>query len=77
MKKYEIEQSLIEIVSKICRCDKSEITVDKTRDEIRNWDSFAHINIIMLSEAELGIIVPIEEIANIKSIKDIVRYAKN
>ena len=77
MMNNDIERSLIEIVSKVCRCDRNEITVDKPRDQIKNWDSFAHINIIMLSESELGILIPIEEIANIKSIRDIIKYAKS
>lgn len=73
----DIERSVKEIVAKVCRCDINDISADTSRSEVKNWDSFAHINIVMMAESQLGISIPIEKIADIKSIRDIVKYAKN
>jgi acyl carrier protein len=51
--------------------------VDETSDmnNIPNWDSLKTLQMIMALDEE-GITIPLEKIAKIKSISDLINYAK-
>lgn len=51
--------------------DSLEITDKTTSDDIDGWDSFMHINLISMIEAEFGVNFDITQIESFKSVGDI------
>jgi acyl carrier protein len=45
---------------------------DMTADDVQNWDSLTHIDMIMLIEEEFGIRVPTRAITTMKNVGDLV-----
>ncbi|MBD8840705.1 MULTISPECIES: acyl carrier protein [Paenibacillus] len=60
-----------EIVSKILEVPISEINIDSKKEDFEKWDSLNQLNLIMELEAEFAVSIPMEEIANINSLKAI------
>jgi acyl carrier protein len=69
-----MEDKILEIASKVLGLNKNSLTLESNRDDIYEWDSLAHLNLIAEIEEELNIIVPFEEIENIYYLKDFLKY---
>lgn len=69
-----MEDKILEIASKVLGLSKDSLTIESNRDDIYEWDSLAHLNLIAKIEEELNIIVPFEEIENIYYLKDFLEY---
>jgi len=69
-----MENKIIEIAAIIFKVDKTEISINTTREEVGTWTSFAHIALIGRLEESLGLIVPIEEVPKIKKLSDFLNY---
>jgi len=52
------------------------VTRDTTRQNTEQWDSLRHLQIIAGLEEEFGIDVPLENVAEILSVPDILRYVE-
>ena len=66
-----MQNKIIEIASAILEIDVNENT---TMKDVAKWDSIKTLQIIMALD-EADIIVPLEKIAKIKSIGDIINFA--
>ena len=66
------EEKIIKIVSSVLKIDADATTAKRNTD---TWDSLKTIQIIMSLDDE-GISIPIENIAKIKTVKDIIDFAK-
>lgn len=68
---------IMEKVTQVCRevfgDSGLEIVEDTTPEMVEQWDSFNHINLIMLLEEEFGINFSTKEIGMIGSIGHLVR----
>ncbi len=53
------------------------INSNTSKADIGQWDSLAHLNLIVELEDNLGITFSKEEIANIKSVQDILNFIEN
>ena len=49
-----------------------ELSVDMTRDDIPNWDSLRHVQVIEMLEREHNVRLSMDEMMEIQSVKDIV-----
>ena len=45
------------------------ITDDASSDNIENWDSLRHLNLILALEEEFGVSIPDEEVGNLVNYK--------
>jgi len=66
-----LEEGLLNIASEVL---KRDVDLDTKREDISEWDSFAHLMLVARVEEELGLIVPLEEVSNIRCLADFLRY---
>lgn len=66
-------KKLQEIFRDVFDQDDLEITAETTSNDIEDWDSFAQINLIIEIENEFNIKFDLEEINDLKSIKNILK----
>jgi acyl carrier protein len=65
----KIELSVQAIMSDVFGVDKELIDIESSQDDIDNWDSLNHLDLIVSLEEEFDIIFPIEDIGNLVSCK--------
>jgi len=56
---------------------KDEFNLDKKQEDYDNWDSFAHLNLITMTESKFDIVISIDETTSITSGKDLVECVKS
>lgn len=64
-------EKLMSLLSRVLKTDEDIITDDTTPDDLETWDSFNTLAMIMEIEKEFEVALPLEEVINIKSVKDI------
>jgi len=69
-----MEDIIFEIASKVLGVNKDSLTIESNRDDIYEWDSLAHLNLIAEMEERLNVTIPFEEIENIYYLKDFLKY---
>ena len=78
MIKYNIEDKIKEIVSEVIEVEKSNLNIDSGIGmELPEWDSFAHLQILMSVEDFFKIKFNVKEIQTLTSIKTIYRAVNN
>ena len=74
------EQEILSLCTKTLQSllgDESiELTMESTRGDIPDWDSFNYVNFIVVLEAELGIKFPVSDVESFETVGDIVSDAK-
>jgi len=65
-----MEERLIAIIATVLRVPVSRLTLESGPDNLAEWDSLAQINVISEIEAEFGVSIPIERVAEIRHIRD-------
>ena len=69
-----MEQKLISIVAAVLRVPTSTLTLETGPDDLQAWDSLAQINVVSEIEAEFLVSIPIEQVAEIRHIRDFLGY---
>ena len=69
-------QDFLNFVAGIMQVDPSEINEDTRFKEFKKWDSLMHMRLVMEIEEEYDTEIPIEEVPNIKTLKDFYQYTK-
>ena len=69
-----IRQRVFSVISKALDCDVKDIDMTTGLLRHRDWDSLAHISIIVGLEEEFQITVPDEEIESLNSVQSICDY---
>ena len=57
--------------------DPSSLSGDTAYGEIEEWDSIMHMRLVMEIEEEYDVDIPIDEIPNIRTLKDFYRYIES
>lgn len=52
--------------------DEGEVTAESTIDDVENWDSLGHLRVCMALEQRFGVKIPMEDIADLRSVPAIV-----
>ena len=69
-----MEDRLIALVAGVLRVPVSTLTLESGPNDLAEWDSLAQINVISEVEAEFGVSIPIERVAEIRHIRDFLPY---
>ena len=69
-------QDFINFVAKVMEVDPIELSGDTSYGQHEKWDSIMHMRLVMEIEDEYNKEIPIDEIPNIKTIKDFYNYIK-
>ena len=67
-----MEQKVIELLKRVF--ESTEITAESSQETIAEWDSMHQLSIAFEIESEFGVSLEPEELASLKSVKDIVQF---
>ena len=70
-------EKIQEIFRDVFDDDELIVTLNTVQDDLEDWDSFAQLNLVMAIEKEFDIKLRVNEIANIKSVNDIMKVIEN
>jgi len=73
----EIYKELTNIFEEVFDLDSVEINAETVADDIEQWDSFSHINLIMMIEMRFEIEFIQKEVIKFKNVGDIVECIKS
>ncbi len=76
MKQENIEKRIKNIIAKIFRVEVSAITEKSSVDNIENWDSLGHMNLILALEREFGVQFEAEQVMELLNYKIILGTLK-
>lgn len=63
------EDALKQILATMLNVDASTINDDSSMDNVPNWDSLRHMNLVLALEEEFKVTIPDEDAGNITSYK--------
>lgn len=72
-----LEEKVFEIFSKVMNFSRDKISLKTTIEEVENWDSVQHLNLILAIEEEFNVKFNPDEIQEMLSIEKIISNLKN
>ena len=63
------EDALKQVMATMLNVDASTINADSSMDNVPNWDSLRHMNLVLALEEEFKVTIPDEDAGNITSYK--------
>jgi acyl carrier protein len=69
-----MKERLIATVAAALRVRTSELTLETGPGDLEAWDSLAQLNVVSEIEAEFLVWIPIEQMAEIRHIRDFLPY---
>jgi acyl carrier protein len=63
------EDTLKQVIATMLNVDTSKIDEDSSMDNLPNWDSLRHMNLVLALEEEFKVTIPDEDAGNITSYK--------
>ena len=67
-------QSLIEFIADVMEVDSASLSEDTAYGQHEKWDSLMHMRLVMEIEEEYDTEIPIDEVPDIKTLKDFYKY---
>ncbi len=67
-----MEQKVIGVLKRVF--EGAEITAESSQENVSEWDSMHQLSIAFEIESEFGVSLEPEELAGLKSVKDIVQF---
>ena len=67
-------ERLIATVAAALRVPPSTLTLESGPGDLPAWDSLAQLNVVSEIEAEFGVSIPVEQVAEIRHLRDFLRY---
>ena len=77
MSRTEILTNIQEIISDVLDDETIQITEETSVNDIKDWDSVAHMTIMAMIENEFEIQMDINEIVKVKTIKEMLNSVEN
>lgn len=72
MNQPEILERLTKVIGQVVGNDHLVLTLSTTAEDVEDWDSFHHINIIVGAEMEFGVKFNAAELEDLKNVGDFV-----
>ena len=69
-----MKERLIAIVAAALRVPTSELTLETGPGDLEAWNSLAQINVVSEIEAQFLVSIPVEQMAEIRHIRDFLAY---
>lgn len=60
---------ILEVMSSVFEVELTSLNEDSSIDNIENWDSIRHLNLILALEEEFSITIPDEEVGDLVNYK--------
>jgi acyl carrier protein len=72
----DIQEKVIQVLINIFQVSPDKISTETTSDNVENWDSMNHINMILALEQEFGISYDEEQAVSMLSVGEIIEVTK-
>tara|TARA_Y100000385_G_C12547060_1_gene406274 strand:- start:250 stop:483 length:234 start_codon:yes stop_codon:yes gene_type:complete len=72
-----MNSKLKKILIEIFNINETELNESLTKEDISNWDSLKHMDLVVTLEKEYNMTLEMEEIINLNSVKTIISTLKN
>ena len=69
-----MKEKILTLIEEALSMEKGSLSAEAMIEDIEEWDSLKFLMIISDLEDQLGVVIPIEEAIEIKSVADILRY---
>lgn len=70
-----MKEKIIALIEDILQVPAGTVTEETRAEELEQWDSLAHVMIIGELEEKLGIAIPLDEAAELSSVREILEKA--
>lgn len=64
-----LDERIKEAMASVFGVDAATLNEDTTQDDITEWDSLKHLDLIVALEDEFGVTIPLEEVGNMTNFK--------
>jgi len=72
----DIQEKVIQVLVNILQVSPDEISIKTTSDDVEQWDSLNHTNMIQALEQEFGIRYDLEQVVSMLSVREIIEATK-
>ncbi len=72
----DVQEKVIQVLINIFQVSPDKISTKTTSDNVENWDSMNHINMILALEQEFGISYDEEQAVSMLSVGEIIEVTK-
>ena len=72
----DVQEKVIQVLINIFQVSPDKISTETTSDNVENWDSMNHINMILALEQEFGIRYDEEQVVSMLSVGEIIEATK-
>ena len=72
----DVQEKVIQVLINIFQVSPDKISTETTSDNVENWDSMNHINMILALEQEFGIRYDEEQVVSMLSVGEIIVVTK-
>ena len=72
----DIQEKVIQVLVNILQVSPDKISIKTTSDDIEQWDSLNHTNMIQALEQEFGIRYDLEQVVSMLSVREIIEATK-
>ena len=72
----DVQEKVIQVLINIFQVSPDKISTETTSDNVENWDSMNHINMILVLEQEFGIRYDEEQVVSMLSVEEIIDVTK-
>lgn len=69
-------KEFLDFIAGIMEVDPSELSEDTAHGQFSKWDSLMHMRLVMEVEEKYDTEIPIDEVPEIKTLKDLYKYTK-
>ncbi len=64
----DLDDIVLEVAAKVFRTARADLRLDSTPDDVANWDSFTHLNLVLALEREYDVRLPAASVASMNSL---------
>lgn len=68
------EQDFLTFVAGLFEVPVESLSLETAYQSIPQWDSVTHLRLVMEIEGEYGVTIPLDEIGNVKTLKDVYAF---
>ena len=72
----DVQEKVIQVLVNILQVSPDKISIKTTSDDVEQWDSLNHINMIQALEQEFGIRYDLEQVVSMLSVREIIEATK-
>ena len=70
-----MKEKIIALIEEVLQVSAGTVTEDTCMEDLEEWDSLAHVMLIGELEEKLGVSIPLDEAAEITSVREILEKA--